>query len=406
MKNIIKEKKGITLIALVITIIVLLILAGVSLGELIGKKTSITESKDKTALSELTKIQQAVIEIYLKYTQLGNKMILKGTSMTYADALSEFNQLGSSESLKVQSYDGISETDPGLFYYKVGPSNLKEMGLENIHREDEYVVNYSTGEVFNITQKKISSGHILYVASKRVNSEYIKDGLVLHYDGINNTGNGHSNSAIVWKDLSSNGNDGTLNNISTVLTNESGWGENYLALDGVDDYVSAYANTSGDYTIEFIAKDIQAINSAKYGSSFMINTWTSDISSPSLQLFLDGRNSATTRKRYRVRWTRVEDDTNTEIQFYEISDDGGFTISNGNNTIKTYFNGEKNDENVNQSYYERSKIENMRIEIGRWYRSSTYSIKEKIYSFRIYNRALTDEEVLHNYEIDKVRFGI
>ena len=166
MKNIIKEKKGITLIALVITIIVLLILAGVSLGELIGKKTSITESKDKTALSELTKIQQAVIEIYLKYTQLGNKMILKGTSMTYADALSEFNQLGSSESLKVQSYDGISETDPGLFYYRIGPSNLKEMGLENIHREDEYVVNYSTGEVFNISQKKLNNGDVLYIYAK------------------------------------------------------------------------------------------------------------------------------------------------------------------------------------------------------------------------------------------------
>ncbi len=30
----------------------------------------------------------------------------------------------------------------------------------------------------------------------------------------------------------------------------------------------------------------------------------------------------------------------------------------------------------------------------------------KIYSFRLYNRVLTDEEVKHNYEIDKVRFGI
>ena len=83
--------------------------------------------------------------------------------MTYADALSEFNQLGSSESLKVQSYDGISETDPGLFYYKVGPSNLKEMGLENINSEDEYVVNYSTGEVFKITNQNASSGEIQYI---------------------------------------------------------------------------------------------------------------------------------------------------------------------------------------------------------------------------------------------------
>lgn len=40
--------------------------------------------------------------------------------------------------------------------------------------------------------------------------------------------------------------------------------------------------------------------------------------------------------------------------------------------------------------------------------SSTYSkwLNGKVYSVRIYNRALTDEEVAHNYEIDKERFGI
>lgn len=31
--------------------------------------------------------------------------------------------------------------------------------------------------------------------------------------------------------------------------------------------------------------------------------------------------------------------------------------------------------------------------------------KEKIYSVRIYNRALTDEEVLQNYETDKINFS-
>ena len=30
----------------------------------------------------------------------------------------------------------------------------------------------------------------------------------------------------------------------------------------------------------------------------------------------------------------------------------------------------------------------------------------KIYSVRLYNRILSDEEVKYNYEIDKVRFGI
>ena len=40
--------------------------------------------------------------------------------------------------------------------------------------------------------------------------QYVTDGLVLHYDVINNTGVGHSSSTIKWKDLSGNENDGNV----------------------------------------------------------------------------------------------------------------------------------------------------------------------------------------------------
>ena len=41
-------------------------------------------------------------------------------------------------------------------------------------------------------------------------SHYVTDGLVLHYDAINNTGEGHSDTTSTWKDLSGNGNDGSI----------------------------------------------------------------------------------------------------------------------------------------------------------------------------------------------------
>lgn len=164
MKRVVKREKGITLIALVITIIVLLILAGVGIGELTGKKNSINESKDKTALSELTKIQQAVMETYIKYKQLGSTSYLIGTRMTYAYTQSEFNQMGSNESLKIAvSYDESNEIDPSTYYYKLDNNNLLDMGLDNINNNNEYIVNYSTGEVFNITQRKTINGEALYI---------------------------------------------------------------------------------------------------------------------------------------------------------------------------------------------------------------------------------------------------
>lgn len=164
MINIVKEEKGITIIALVITIILLLILIGISIGEILKRKNSVNESKDQIAVTELTKIQQAVMETYIKYKQLGNENVLKGTQMTYAAALSDFNQLGSGQSLKINtSYDNEEVVDASIFYYKLQKANLAELGLSNINNNDEYIVNYSTGEVFNITQKKAINGSALYI---------------------------------------------------------------------------------------------------------------------------------------------------------------------------------------------------------------------------------------------------
>ena len=76
MKNTVKSQNGITLIALVVTIIVLMILAGIGIGELSNNNEDVAQTKNTIALSELSKVQQAVIENYLKYVQLKNDSVL------------------------------------------------------------------------------------------------------------------------------------------------------------------------------------------------------------------------------------------------------------------------------------------------------------------------------------------
>ena len=79
---------------------------------------------------------------------------------------------------------------------------------------------------------------------------YVQDGLILYYDAINNTGNGHSSSTTTWKDLSGHGNDLTLYNFGNTST--SGWSDNALNFDGVNDYgnVTTLENyMKGDFTI-------------------------------------------------------------------------------------------------------------------------------------------------------------
>lgn len=67
---------------------------------------------------------------------------------------------------------------------------------------------------------------------------YITEGLIIHYDGINNTGNGHSNTTTTWKDLSGNENNATLVGFDST----SGWQDNYLKFDGVNDYAISTKN--------------------------------------------------------------------------------------------------------------------------------------------------------------------
>ena len=164
----IKDNKGITLMALIITIIVLTILTGIGIGVSTGMRGNINESKEAMATAELSKIQQAVLENYIKYKQMNQERFLKGEAISYDYALKKFNQLGldSNQKLKAASYDTATAGDPSLFYYKLDKMHLKEMGLQNINNNNEYIVNYSSGEVFNITQKKTASGNVLYVYAK------------------------------------------------------------------------------------------------------------------------------------------------------------------------------------------------------------------------------------------------
>ena len=86
MNNIVKSQKGITLIALVITIIIIIILAGTGVEELSRNKSDIKQTKNTISKSELNKIQQAVLENFLKYKQLENETYLIGTKITYSEA--------------------------------------------------------------------------------------------------------------------------------------------------------------------------------------------------------------------------------------------------------------------------------------------------------------------------------
>lgn len=158
-----KNESGITLIALVVTIIVLLILAGVSIGANLNSGGSIDKSKSNVALAELSQIQEVILEAYTKYLQTGNDGYLVGTKQDYTNIDNKVQEINTniSSNIKLQLTSDEANED-GKAYYEISKDDLEDLGIKDA--EDTYIVNYSTGEVFNITKQKTEEGDVLYIS--------------------------------------------------------------------------------------------------------------------------------------------------------------------------------------------------------------------------------------------------
>ena len=166
-ENKIYNNKGITLISLAITIVVLIILASVS--TYVGVN-SLNQSKENTQLSELGIVQQVILENYTKYEQY-----LVGTKITDYSEMKKIekeinDKIKDDITLKItaETYDGIKgqETEGAqkeYYYYELDQSDLKKIGITQ--ESEKYIVNYATGEVINKDVLVTKSGKPLYTYS-------------------------------------------------------------------------------------------------------------------------------------------------------------------------------------------------------------------------------------------------
>lgn len=143
----IKKENGITLVSLVITIIILLILATISIN---WGKTSLTQSEDNKLQAELEMVHHAVLETYTKHK-------------TQAQVV-EQNLPG--EIVNINNESGIpndiKQNMTGIYYKLSEKDQFKKIGMKNV--KDTYIVNYETGEVLNLTTNTKSDGTTLYIA--------------------------------------------------------------------------------------------------------------------------------------------------------------------------------------------------------------------------------------------------
>lgn len=147
----IRKNKGITLVALVVTIIVLMIIAGISIsGTIIGVK----ETEETAQISELTMIQHAILERYT--SSIYTKQELPGTVIETSEVETIIDEINETCNSNI--------TLKGTEYKRLTKQDLKNLGIEN--EEYTYIVNYKTGEVINESIKVTESKEPLYIYSR------------------------------------------------------------------------------------------------------------------------------------------------------------------------------------------------------------------------------------------------
>ena len=155
-----KKSKGITLIALVITIIVLLILAGVSIATLTGDNGVLTKSTNaKLATEQANILEQLRMEIYEKKLDIENNtgyieyLKSKGiiTEETSVGELVKYATINSGIKLSSTQIDDEDETQKYIVNVNKLISN-PSTGKGNLEKGDVYYI--LNGDLYYLSEKK------------------------------------------------------------------------------------------------------------------------------------------------------------------------------------------------------------------------------------------------------------
>ena len=142
-----RKNYGITLVTLIIIVIILLILASVVT---VSALSYIKDSADNKLYTELYEVQHAVLQQYELFQSTGNSKYIIGSSVSKSYV----------EGFIPNTISLVSNED----YYELTPGNLEQIGIKQ--SEDNYIINYVTGEVINKTTNKDSYGDTLYIRGK------------------------------------------------------------------------------------------------------------------------------------------------------------------------------------------------------------------------------------------------
>lgn len=251
------------------------------------------------------------------------------------------------------------------------------------------------GEVYTIriysralSAEEIAANHAIDVArfmAPAQEDEYVTDGLVARWDGIDNAGTGtHNPNATIWKDLAGN--------LDLTLGGSSGWaGGNAFKINARGGY--AYNdNRAPEYkTIEVVFKMTDVTGRIIFDSGFGNRLCAIDGKESSgnltAKVYFDGSNVATPCIDQKCNYS--------ETCFISARYDDNGAVSD------LWRDGERR---TDLMYTQNWGDVGTKTTIGWIYGKSYGYWMGEIYAIRLYDRKLTKWELAHNNRIDRKRF--
>ena len=412
-----EEMKGITLIALVVTIIILIILAGISISVLTGQNGILNraiEAKEKTELSsEKEVIQYKIIQNQMQENLSSSDERVIGIPLhdKTVNNENEWNIIYSKNENKTYG--------TGWYYLKEGTEVVDYGELRS-----DWIINYSTGEIIELEEKEFTN--LQYGDNLAITDNLIFD--------LEPTITEDTNKENVQEKLGEN-----VELINFDWNDESGISKTSFNLDGKDDYIKVLYDSKeqkntlieNGYTFEFygIIDEGNSYDSSK-------NNITQNSNYQGIFCYWNGYESAQalfrfgiTKDKNSIKWNasglgreyksdfanknfpwNIEYNniyTPKEKVYYTISLDCSENYSNNDGFYKAtcYKNGIK----VYEGGYDKENWNNLKITmdalkyfcVGRssmtndgWWHYS----KMNIFALRLYNKGLDENEVKENYK--------
>lgn len=225
----------------------------------------------------------------------------------------------------------------------------------------------------------------IYKGNELLHPNPTRNGLILWYD-FKSMSNSDIEKSIA-KDLSGNGNDGVLQNFA--YTDGSGY-NNGLKFDGVDDYYISNSEIQRD-SKELTISISTNINEKTTNWQYLL--YLSDI---------DG-NKIGVLQHWGIPDLFLSDKSNSSHNYFSNSSTKyNITITINGEDVKCFINGEVNSVSNTDTKVDISTF-SKELKI---IKPSNIKFNGNIYSIKLYDRVLSDQEIQHNYKLEKERWGL